>query len=149
VHDELGLVVSVHGKPWRATAVASVITFAAVLAIVAALGGGIGIMMGVYAILPIGLMMVAVGARRTRVVVHEHGFAWHHDGACRRVRWKDIRASEPRPSRTPMYLAVDVGTAPQLMLPAALDRFDTLRDAIEHRRPTPPTLPVARLVTRS
>jgi hypothetical protein len=148
VHDELGLVVSVHGKPWRGTAAVSVVTFAALLGIVALLGGGIGIMMGVYAILPIGLMVVAVGARRTRVVVHEHGFAWHHDGTCRRVRWQDIRASEPRPLRTPMYLAVDVGRTPPLMLPAALDQFATLREAIEQRRPTPPTLPVARLVTR-
>jgi hypothetical protein len=148
VHDELGLVVSVHGKPWRATAAASALTFAALLGLIALLGGGIGIMIGIYAILPIGLMMVAVGARGTRVVVHEHGFAWHHDGACRRVRWQDIRGCEQRPTRAPMYLAVDAGTAPPLMLPAALEQFASLRDAIEHRRPTPPTLPGARLVTR-
>nr|HEX4312672.1 hypothetical protein [Kofleriaceae bacterium] len=150
MNEDLGRVVSVHRKPWRGNVFATLFLLAIAGFVLWLLGTEAMWLSAFYVTLPIIFVVAVVGARRTRVVVREDGFEWYHSGVCQRLRWNEIRGIEHRPSMANvMFLAIDADHQPQLVLPALLRDFRSLREAVENRRPTMQPLPVAKLRVRA
>jgi hypothetical protein len=136
VNEDLGRVVSVHRKPWRGNVFATLFLLA--------IAGFVLWLLGTEA------MWLSAFYVTLRVVVREDGFEWYHSGVCQRLRWNEIRGIEHRPSMANvMFLAIDADHQPQLVLPALLRDFRSLREAVENRRPTMQPLPVAKLRVRA
>jgi hypothetical protein len=138
VSNDLGRVVSVHAKPWWGYGVGAV-AFLALLVCADRLLGAISDIV-FYVPVPVALAVLALRAKRTRVIVRERGFEWFHDDRCERVRWNEIARVEQ-----PSALVVTLRDRAPLAISTQLVGFPELRDALANRRPTPATMPQARL----
>jgi hypothetical protein len=135
VSSDLGRVVSVHAKPWWGYVVGAV-AFLGLLVWADLLLGSISDIV-FYVPVPVALAVLALRANRTRVIVRECGFEWFHDDRCERD--EIVRVEQPS------ALVVTLRDRAPLAISTQLVGFPELRDALANRRPTPATMPQARL----
>lgn len=149
--SDLGVELGVHRKAWRGNIYAAVIIgcVALVLAVIGRDARDVQTLAAICGAATVLLVASGMHARRTRVVMHERGFAWHRESMCDEVAWSEIASVDGKPTANyPVWIAVELTSGKVLVIPQHVERFEELCTKLGMRAPVVAAkLPVARVVS--